>query len=96
MGAVDTATLEAVSFRLADELAALRRRIAALEAGEAKGIRWAGRWDAAGSYERGAMVAHSGSVWIADRETTATPGASGDWQRLIRQDRRAGWSDGDD
>ena len=93
-GPVSFSVLEAAAEALAEKIGTLSRRLDALEgATSGKWITWAGRWDAGTSYARGAMTTHGGSLWIADRRTDAVPGASSDWSRMLKADRRGNFTE---
>jgi hypothetical protein len=66
-------------------LAELEERIAA-----AKGFNLAdvyyGVWQA-GIYERGSLVTHGGSLWIALASTEGRPGETDDWQLCVKRGR---------
>jgi hypothetical protein len=62
----------------------LEQRMAEIEEG---GIRYLGAWQRAMTYGKGDAVTHAGSLFIALRETTATPGKSTDWQLAAKAGR---------
>jgi len=49
---------------------------------DAWGLRPYGAWSA-GSYPKGAVVTHANSAWMAQQNTTQTPGAGADWLVLV-------------
>ena len=69
-------------------LAPLEARVAALEAQQAevlkRGLRFRGAYQRALDYGTGDVVVHQGTPWAAIRATSETPGASQDWQLLVK------------
>lgn len=49
---------------------------------DAWGLRPYGAW-AAGTFPKGAVVTHSGSLWVAGQNTSQTPGVGSDWTILV-------------
>lgn len=49
---------------------------------DAWGLRPYGTWSA-GTYPKGAVVTHSGSLWLAAQNTSQTPGVGSDWTILV-------------
>lgn len=49
---------------------------------DAWGLRPYGAW-AAGTFPKGAVVTHSGSLWVASQNTSQTPGVGSDWTILV-------------
>ena len=80
-------TLISKEFRDRDEtIDALRQRVEALEAG---GISYAGTYQRAMPYSRGAMVTHKGSMWAALKSVPAgvEPGDPDHWQLAVKAGR---------
>jgi hypothetical protein len=79
--AVDTKAF--VAKAIADALAPLEARIAALEARE-----YQGTWKAEQRYSKGAMVTFDGSVWVARSASMAVrPGTGPTWQLCVKRGR---------
>lgn len=70
----------------AAEVERLESRVRELEG---RGIKYCGTYQRALDYERGAVVTHQGSAWIALTETGDEPGTSGDWQLMVKRGRDA-------
>jgi hypothetical protein len=66
------------------ELAAVTRRLAAIEA--APVIRYAGIWKAGQRYPRGTAITHDGALWIAEAETEGERPGSGPtaWKLAVK------------
>lgn len=69
-----------------DRLAALEARLAQVEAG---GIKYLGVWKPDTLYAKGSFATRQGSVWHANCETYATPGASPDWTLAVKAGKDA-------
>lgn len=72
-----------------EALAPIKARLDALEGSTTdRGIKYMGRYNRDISYERGDMVTHAASLWIASHRTRDAPGACSDWQRMLTADKR--------
>jgi hypothetical protein len=73
---------------IADRVAELDDAVAALEA--RKSLFYAGVWEADESYEEGDFVTDRGSLWHANRATSARPGdGSGAWTLAVKRGKDA-------
>ena len=70
----------------AAEVERLESRVRELEG---RGLKYAGVWQRALHYERGAAVTHQGYAWIALTETGAEPGTDAAWQLMVKRGRDA-------
>lgn len=70
----------------AAEVERLESRVRELEG---RGIKYCGTYQRALDYERGAVVTHQGSAWIALTETGAEPGTDAAWQLMVKRGRDA-------
>jgi hypothetical protein len=71
---------------IADALLPIRERLAILES--RPWPKYLGTFKAGKSYSEASMVSHDGSMWIALKSTTDTPGKSGDWQMSAKSGER--------
>lgn len=62
---------------MAQEIKALRQRVAELED---RGLKYLGTHQRAADYRRGDSVTFKGSLWTAIRATDKEPGTNSDWQ----------------
>jgi len=64
-------------------LEAMERRLQELEC---RGLKYAGIWQRASDYERGSVITHAGSAFVAIRKTQSTdkPGESDAWQMMVK------------
>ncbi|ORE92691.1 hypothetical protein ATO13_17259 [Stappia sp. 22II-S9-Z10] len=62
-----------------------------LQAVETRGLKYAGIYQRAVDYERGTVVTHSGSAWVAVRDvaTGDIPGTADGWQLMVKAGRDA-------
>src|SRR5690606_7927469 len=70
----------------AAEVERLESRVRELEG---RGIKYCGTYQRALVYERGAVVTHQGSAWIALTDTGAEPGSDTAWQLMVKRGRDA-------
>jgi hypothetical protein len=61
----------------------LEAKIAALEAKPS--VEYRGVHQTGTTYAEGNLITRSGSLWLALRETTQTPGQSGDWRLVVKR-----------
>lgn len=71
---------------LSEKLHRLSERIGDVEA---HGLKYAGVWQRALDYERGDVVTHKGSAWIAVDNVRAEPGSTSGWQLMVKRGRNA-------
>lgn len=69
-----------------EELHRLTERVESLSA---RGLKYAGVWQRALDYERGDVVTHKGSAWVAVREAATEPGEASEWQLMVKKGRDA-------
>jgi hypothetical protein len=65
------------------EIAALRHEVGELKARPKQ--TWAGTHSKNVRYAEASIVTRGGSLWIATRETAATPGESPDWTMILKR-----------
>jgi len=71
---------------IAGDIAALKRKVAALEARPS--IKFMGVYKPGATYSEGSMVTRDGSIFHANKTTTATPGdGSMDWTLCVKRGR---------
>lgn len=74
-----------------DRIDALEKEVASLKAASTKTLAdsYKGTWQpsAFDPYERGAAVTFDGSLWLARTTTRTKPGASEDWQMIVKRGR---------
>lgn len=91
--AIGTALAKATREHVEKELRSRDSRIAELEARlaqvEAGGIKYLGVWKPDTLYAKGSFATRQGSVWHANCETFATPGASPDWTLAVKAGKDA-------
>jgi hypothetical protein len=76
-------TIEVIAEFVGEQLAALHKRIAELEARPE--LKHAGTWRETGKgFKAGNLVTHSGSMWLAKRNTKARPGQSEHWLLVVK------------
>ena len=88
-----TATVECIKRtvegpRIAGRFEALEARIAALEA-KPPTVEYAGVFDEQKTYKCGQLVTRRGGLWLAQRETSQTPGMDPQSWRLVVKEGRA-------
>lgn len=67
-----------------DRFAALEARISQLESRPLQ--KWAGVFSTGTAYSEASLCTHKGSLWVATRATTTTPGeAGGDWRLIVKK-----------
>jgi hypothetical protein len=74
---------------LREELRALQARLDALE-GQIRSmpaVTYAGVHESGKQYLRGELVTYDGSLWHAQKQTTATPGSGADWRLCVKRGR---------
>ncbi|MCB1679133.1 MAG: hypothetical protein KDI16_10680 [Halioglobus sp.] len=69
---------------LGARLDSLESQIADMQASQGKSLAddYAGAWRVDSAYQRGSMVTHKGSLWLALADTSAAPASNSDW-RLV-------------
>ena len=76
---------------VAEAIAPLVERLNVVEAWviefERKGVAYRGVWQASQDYRRGDLVTLNGSIWHANVETRAKPGAGSDWTLAVKAGR---------
>lgn len=70
----------------AEELNRLTERVDSVAA---RGLKYAGVYQRALDYERGDVVTHKGSAWIALRDAATEPGDTPEWQLMVKRGRDA-------
>jgi hypothetical protein len=75
--------VQAIKSYVDRENAALRARIAALEARPI--VKYVGVWRAGKSYEPGSMATDNGSLWHANGHTTSRPGTDNSWTLAVKR-----------